>query len=365
MKNTLYVLVLLISASSCIQEMDIEESNDERRVVVSCLFSVDESWDVVLSTTKYISDNEDFFIDDASVFLYTKEGDTIVLESQGKGHYCSSLLPVAGVGYRLEVNAPAFERVTAYSSIPPLASFEVADFQVIWTKYMYPNDLMDYDVFPLEVLLPEPADGYSLFRALLFSPDYGYKRYLLSSRSLEELGNEGIPAKGLERLSKLIDEWHYSPEVFTDCLEGLGDHLEINFYYNLIRDKLQQKTVARREYRAFAPLFCFSGDDWLANISYDNKIVLGINNYNTSAKLLYGDTNLFENMKRGNTQGKEYWLEVGNCSLDYYKYYRTYILQLSQRINPYSEPVVAYSNIQNGLGIFAGYQRQMIHLFNY
>ena len=61
----------------------------------------------------------------------------------------------------------------------------------------------------------------------------------------------------------------------------------------------------------------------------------------------------------------EFWLEIIRGDTDYIEYYRTYILQVSQRINPYSEPVMVYSNINNATGIFAGYNRQMIHLFNY
>ena len=70
-------------------------------------------------------------------------------------------------------------------------------------------------------------------------------------------------------------------------------------------------------------------------------------------------------MEQNHSRDEEFWLEAIQASKDYIEYYRTYILQVSQRINPFSEPVIVHSNIKNATGIFAGYNRQMILLFTY
>ena len=71
-------------------------------------------------------------------------------------------------------------------------------------------------------------------------------------------------------------------------------------------------------------------------------------------KSIFNKTNKIEN-----------WLEVTSMNKDYYKYQESYIRQAFQAANPYVDVVQVYSNISNGVGIFAGYNRQMIHFFDY
>ena len=52
-------------------------------------------------------------------------------------------------------------------------------------------------------------------------------------------------------------------------------------------------------------------------------------------------------------------------SEDYYKYQKSYIKQVVNQKNPFASVIEVYSNIQNGVGIFAGYNRQMIHFYDY
>lgn len=70
--------------------------------------------------------------------------------------------------------------------------------------------------------------------------------------------------------------------------------------------------------------------------------------------------------KNGNKRyTEEYWLEVVGMSEDYYKYQKSYINQVTNLSNPFSSTIEVYSNIENGVGIFAGYNRQMIHFYDY
>lgn len=56
------------------------------------------------------------------------------------------------------------------------------------------------------------------------------------------------------------------------------------------------------------------------------------------------------------------WIRM---SEDYYKYQRTYIKQIETKNNPFASVIEVYSNIENGVGIFAGHNRQRIHLHDY
>jgi Domain of unknown function (DUF4249) len=51
-----------------------------------------------------------------------------------------------------------------------------------------------------------------------------------------------------------------------------------------------------------------------------------------------------------------------SMSEPYYKYLTTYNLQQSTQGDPFAQPVQVYNNIQNGFGIFAGYNQSVVEL---
>ncbi|WP_421873166.1 DUF4249 family protein [Marinoscillum sp.] len=44
-----------------------------------------------------------------------------------------------------------------------------------------------------------------------------------------------------------------------------------------------------------------------------------------------------------------------HCSEAYYAYFKSLENQVNSRENPFSEPILVYNNIENGLGIFASH----------
>jgi hypothetical protein len=58
----------------------------------------------------------------------------------------------------------------------------------------------------------------------------------------------------------------------------------------------------------------------------------------------------------------EYWIEFMDLSNEYYKFQKDYSLQISNRGDLSGAPVLVYSNIVNGVGIFAGYKSQLFLL---
>src|SRR5690606_17271812 len=53
-----------------------------------------------------------------------------------------------------------------------------------------------------------------------------------------------------------------------------------------------------------------------------------------------------------------YRLRLGHLSEDYYRYLRSQELQEATEEHPFAEPVIVHSNIEGGVGIFAGYLEQ-------
>ncbi len=362
----IYLIILFTVLSSCTSYLDIETQDVEPKVVVNCLFSEDENWKVQLNYSKNIGASEDLSIEDATVVIDTSDGESIFLTHVESGYYTIDAKPERNKRYRLTITIPGHSLITAESSLPEAFEAEFETMDLTWGKYMYPNDLYDYDVLSFKVVFPEKVeDGNFLFRAHRFKPEYGYMRYLLSSVALERLKQAGVPTKGIERLQWLTDEWHVGTQIFYDCLDGIGSIMDRNNYLNLISRELKKRKVSTREYGAFLRENCFSDDDWLSNISYDTHTVMGQGKELGEASLFYSDPNLKFAMDTERKDGTEYWVEVTRGSKEYYEYYYSYILQVSQRMNPYAEPVVVFSNIENGTGIFAGYKRKMLHLLSY
>ena len=367
-KITSIIAIVIPLLFSCTRDMDVHIKNVEKKIVVQGLFSDEEGWDIVLLTTKDMTQNIDTYVKNATVEIASGTDPIIRLHYTKFGHYQSEQKPVAGKAYTLKIDTPGYDEISAQSSIPVPVKAKVEDFKINWLTYMYPNDLLDYDVFPLTVRFEKPVpDANIIFRAEIFNPESGYNRYLLPSSAVKELEQQGIPPLAATRLRQVADQWQISRDVFEKCFNGTEAYTEITNHYNMLREKLRKKTVKQREYAAFEPTMCFADDNWISNISYDTYSVFGQGQQVEKASLFYADPNLKYDMQYNSRPkpGKEYWLEVTQGNADYYEYYRTYILQISQRLNPYSGPVEVYSNIKNGVGIFAGYHRQMIHILTY
>jgi hypothetical protein len=58
-------------------------------------------------------------------------------------------------------------------------------------------------------------------------------------------------------------------------------------------------------------------------------------------------------------QTREIYMILSTVSEAYYKYHQSSITQRTRGDNPFSEPVMVYNNIENGLGIFAGSSRSV------
>ncbi|WP_303925306.1 DUF4249 family protein [Draconibacterium sediminis] len=368
LKYLLLSFSVFLIVPSCIKDMEIDVTENNKEVIVSCLFNPQNKWEITLYETKNIQENDDIFIEDANVEITAESGEVITLNYSGdKGVYKSDDYPEMGKSYTLKINIPGRNEITAESTVPDFVKATVPDFEIKWVKYLYPNDLMDYDVFPLQVDFGETVqDARFLFRAHTFNPREGYNRYMLTTSSLKKLSEQGLPSHVYDVLLKIADEWRINSFDFYSPVFNLIDNYQTQSKFSsLLGRELKEKTVNVRAKEAFASNQCFEDDNWLNNISYDTHTVIGKGQNISKANLLYADSNLKYSMENNKKKNMEFWIEIIRGDSDYIKYYRTYILQVSQRINPYSEPVMVHSNINNATGIFAGYNRQMIHLFTY
>lgn len=330
--------------------------------MVNCLFSTSENWSVRLSRVKEFSDKNDLSVDDAKVAVVSESGDTIRLANSGKGIYSADVKPEFGKRYRLVITDHS-KTITAENSIPGEIKVESFNLSTVPTKFFFNPNLIDYDVFPLNLQLTS-ANTSNLVRLkfYFFNSDLGYKRYSITSHTIYELRKNNMPEELIKEFESLlgISLGRYR---YHDVIDGILGKYQIKDAFamsNKINHTLEETQVNYRPDDAFVSNLIFANSNWLRNLSKDTHNVLGEFKSNAIADLF---VSCYPGINK--SYKIEYWLEVVGMSEDYYKYQETYIKQLINQNNPFSSPIEVHSNIKNGIGIFAGYNRQMVHLHDF
>jgi len=261
------------------------------------------------------------------------------------------------------VEVPGYETITASSSVPILPDFELQPYDTITYKYMFPGDLNDWEVMPFSMNLHNNDEQY--FR-VWFDGYMVVYRYYLTQESIENLREEGLPEDILAVLDTMVGQYYDNAYFFSNYFSGLADQYSSWYkYYTKAQKEVIKERVEEHDPEHFYATSTLSNCEWLANISSYTYSIIGKKGNNPVADIFLGDYNLFWDMQNGSTWPREYWLSVETCSPEFFDYYKTYALQVSQRMNSYADVVEVYTNVENGLGIFAGYNHQRVYLFEF
>jgi len=362
MKRNL-ILILLFFLVSCTKDLELPYEKPDQTLVVNCLFSEDETWKVTLTRIRSYSDKSDSYVDDARVVVVPENKDTIPLEYFKDGIYGSNEKPISGIQYRLVVRDSKGETITATSSIPvkPVVSDIIPSTQR--TTYYSNANLSDYTVMPLNFnISANNQPNFVRFRLSTFNTKWGYKRYLVTQETISALRKMKFPDDYLSELGKLIGV-SMSNYDYWGIIRKIAEKYEPPYNVD-ITSKLKEIKVTTRYDDSFRSQLLFSNSIGLNNVSKDIWNVLGEYRGEKEVSLFISYIPVMN--KGSQTDYKEeYWLEVTGMSEDYYKYQKTYIKQVENKSNPFASVIEVQSNIQNGVGIFAGYNRQMIHFHDY
>lgn len=367
MKKYITILSILI-LSSCTKDLNLPFEKPDQTMVVNCLFSESESWKVTLTRIKSFSDPSDSYVDDARVAIVPENKDTIHLTYSKNGIYLSEEMPASGIHYQLVINEDKREKITAKSSIPVEPVISEINPSTQKTIYFSNANLSDYPVLPLNFKISADVQtNFVRFKLYTFNTKWGYTRYMVTKAIISELREEKYPEDFISELEKLIGV-SMNLEQSRSLVREIGEKYGLAFNgvigIGMAISKLKEIKVTTRYDDAFQSGLLFSNNAWSNNVSKDIFNVLG----EFSGTI---ETNLFVSyipVLNKNTQTdykEEYWLQVVSMSEDYYKYQKSFIKQVVNQSNPFASVIEVYSNIQNGVGIFAGYNRQMIHFKDY
>lgn len=365
MKNYI-ILSLILILNSCTKDLDLPYEKPDQTIVVNCLFSEDQPWKVTLTRIKSFSDSSDTFVEDARVAIIPENKDTIHLSYRENGIYLSEEKPVSGIEYQLVIKEGKQDEITAKSVIPVKPVISEINPSTQKTIYFSNANLSDYPVLPLNFhIAGDVQPNFVRFRIYTFNTKEGYTRYMVTQETISELHERRFPLGFLSELEKLIGvsmTEDQSWRVIREMGEKYG--LPFNGGIGVVLSELKEIKVTTRYDDAFSSGLLFSNNAWSSNVSKDVFNVMG-EFYGTAESNLFVTYIPVLNKNDRTDYKEEYWLEVVGMSADYYKYQKSYIKQVENKNNPFASVIEVYTNIQNGVGIFGGYNRQMIHFHDY
>lgn len=127
MRTLSLFLISVLTFMSCEDRRAFEIDSHVPQVVLNSIISTDSIWSVTLNYTKSITDKGNFRkISDASVkVINLTNGQSFFLEEKANGDYCRELNPVEGHEYELSIDIPNEDIVRASTYVPSVLDVEV------------------------------------------------------------------------------------------------------------------------------------------------------------------------------------------------------------------------------------------------
>lgn len=299
-----YILIILalVIISGCTKYLDFEGEDAEPRLVLNGIFTPDSTFRIELShSAGYISQQPLRTLHNGNVVVYSENGEFLdSLKHAGKGIYKGVVTAQAGKSYKIGASAPTFENIYAVDYIPEpvfVSSWNVSPSDIGLTEYSYTLDV-DFVI--------NDQRGVQNYYVLEF---YGKRSYYVKYEydpNTEDLVPDTVffDDPGLQRLPFETSESILTSETDLAFDEGSYYASSLAFCDNLFDGKSQKFRVRLSFYM-----------DGITDIE----------------------------------------MVLKSCSEAYYRYKRSIENYRNADGDPFSQPVQVYTNIENGLGIWAGY----------
>lgn len=299
MKKNLNILFIFFALNSCVKEVSVNDIALKQYICVNCLFSTEKYFNVQISLTgKNINDNNTIPINDANVVLWS--GNEIVekLTLDSTGYYSTKIhKPVVNKVYTIKVDIDGFEQVSATDFIPD-------QIPILRHNIEFDNFMMEKAIFS--------TVNFS-FLDLIDKENY----YLLNviRKFYNPFSQKHITTSGLIRSDDEIfirDENHTTTWDW-DCT---------NF---LIFNDNNISTITSN----YFTIYLFESDGEVVSDDYNETKILVLKN-------------------------------ISKHCYEYFKSLKVHSVVINEPIfNQTNYYYNIYSNVENGLGIFAGYNNYL------
>jgi hypothetical protein len=300
MKFSAIPFVAFLVFTACERDAQLDLNNNSPEVVVLSNFSDLDTLEVVVSKTRPVLDEgKPEYISNARLVLYVNGffADTFQYVAspvlQAPGYYISSkVVPKPGDRCSLVVEVPGFDPVKGESRMPFPVFIDTA--------------------FTMLVVEKEQID--------------------------EELSQATIEVK-----LKVLHE------------PGVENYFHLNFYQQGFDFQLDQEGDTIKFPFFSLPLVVAPGDDEIPLVPYiENRGVLFTEQALEGNQGILSFSLKFQYYPQSQILD-DFLIELRTTSREYYLYHRSLARQHQAGQHPFSEPVILYSNIENGHGIFAGF----------
>jgi hypothetical protein len=365
--------------SACVKRVDIKVPKQESEIVVNCLFNPDSMWKVNIRMGQVLPGKDSFPpINNATVRI--KSEDTqFTLKNIGKGEYTfSDERSKPGVSYRIEVQVPGHKLIYAVSRIPKKGTIASSKFDTVTTYFTPDNALNNVPVNRVELKLQSPSDTcyYEILGNKYVVMDY--TEYIINDAVLEKLRQyrfpdyydmDKLPEDYLQHLAQLKGMKIVGRDSLYKLIEK---YTHTTYWENLVFNFCETIRHSPPVYdpNHFWIVRLYSKGGKFYNITGDSQGVFGQITSSGSPdiheiRLFLGEVYYTPGFRDEFNENKvsEAWVSLYSLSREMYRYQISYLNQIINKQNPFAQPVQVYSNIHNGVGIFAGYQMERVRIY--
>ncbi len=350
MLKIVFPALLVFFLSSCTKELELNTPR-KSQIVVHCLFTSDMPWNVSVYETFSLTENKPPRpINNALIEITSSTGELVRPEQKTNGTYVSGSYPETGTTYELAVEIEGHKKISAKSSVPYSSGLSGVNvnhnLQTVQSTHSAYSEMISAD---FSIAPPAGISTLCRVRSLVFDPVEGYKRYSFDDGSFKRMRELAIAPSVVYRLEILKGQIVFGP-LWEFLIQLIGE-VEASENIDKIGSATYLDEIGYRDPGAFSMMTCVAPAGMFYQVPYEDYTLLGQLDGEKRVKVYTFP--FLEN---------EYWLEFLDLSNEYYLFQKDYLLQLSNRGNLNAPPILVYSNIENGTGIFAGYQKQLIRL---
>lgn len=318
-----FLVFLAFAASSCIREQVLDFPPAPKLLVANSIFSPDSVWRVQVSETRSISDTATFgaLVSGAKVEIWTGSNLLHTLSEERPGTYQMEAKPEAGIAYTLRIEAEGFPILTASDSIP--AAARILDGSVDTSQIVAFFDAgysLNPDYFRTQLRFQDVEAGPNYFRVL--GHYYDSAIYTLPDPDTSFLYEELKP-------------------IYFHTDDG-----DVNLYdqpsqtYILLPDVNFSEATKRLQLYMPRRIFFADQNGGITTSGPDEEI----------------------DPLRNPRKFMEIQIEVRAMSEAYYRFASSYLQQGFNTGDPFAIHNNAFSNVEGGQGIFAGFQSSWIQI---
>ena len=330
-----FSICLSLILLSCVDNRNIELDDFEKQLVLNSIVSTDSIWNVQLSYTKSIFDEGDFdWVQSAEVRVVSMtNGQSFFLNEKTPGQYSRELVPVEGHEYKITVNVPDKEELRAQTYVPSVLNVDVRSLSSIDSNGQEQLEIS------LQITDNPDEENYYVWEIVPVTRAQLEQEESTNEESEQEFSEIHIqvsnPVENSEE-SQTVNEEIYTHETFiTEKATGENDNLKSLNTLSFISDT------------------DINDDGTISNkIILDQSLFSGLGNDGNGEELSENDS------------PARFQLNVMVVSSDLYEYLQSYEVYKRSDIKntSLSDPTTIYSNIENGLGIFGGYNLKTFEL---